>query len=509
MKNSMMMKKTLLTLMAAFTAVMGFADTTVTPPEGATIETYNITNGKYWYTLGDSPADYSYYQGSSKNVAIVGSDVYIQGLSLFVPSGWVKGTISSDGKQVVFTTGQSFGTYTTQGQTFEFYLVGQSEESATATDTKDIVFDYNQEEETLTLNSNYLIQESLDPGALNQYVGYWETLALKKGVTEKPIEVPEGLTPQQYIFKGSQWQFDSEGHYAGSESVAWNVNVAFHGTNEVYIQGLCEWFPTSWVKGTIDDDEVTFEKGQYFGKTPYGSAYLGGYYFNNLDNLVLIYDKETNSFSGGSYYMLVNSSKTEFNPFDVYSGVTITKVMEKTATPANPIITEYQAYNSDYGYGYMLVNIPTIDTGGEGMVTDKLSYQVYQDIDGVTSVYTFTQDLYRDIPETSMTEIPYNYADDYDIWKGGSQICFYENSLQFKRIGIQSIYRGGGVEKRSDIVWYDIETAGIAHLDADGTGEERFFDLQGRKVSGDTKGLLIKQVRKADGSLKTVKVVRK
>jgi hypothetical protein len=35
-----------------------------------------------------------------------------------------------------------------------------------------------------------------------------------------------------------------------------------------------------------------------------------------------------------------------------------------------------------------------------------------------------------------------------------------------------------------------------------------YFDLQGRQTSATSKGLLMKQTRKADGSVSTVKVMR-
>ena len=37
----------------------------------------------------------------------------------------------------------------------------------------------------------------------------------------------------------------------------------------------------------------------------------------------------------------------------------------------------------------------------------------------------------------------------------------------------------------------------------------RIFDLQGRKVKNATKGMVIEQVRMADGTVKNVKVIRK
>ena len=54
----------------------------------------------------------------------------------------------------------------------------------------------------------------------------------------------------------------------------------------------------------------------------------------------------------------------------------------------------------------------------------------------------------------------------------------------------------------------DYDPSGISTLDADDQHSYDFYDLQGRKVAASQKGLLIKQVRNADGTVNT-KVVRK
>ena len=117
--------------------------------------------------------------------------------------------------------------------------------------------------------------------------------------------------------------------------------------------------------------------------------------------------------------------------------------------------------------------------------------------------------------EEDMTEIPFTYTDEWDIYVGGSLI-YLEQGLEelqtWTKIGVQSIYRGAGVENKSNIAWMDLTeywaSLGINDVNAQ-QGSARYFDLQGHEVNATAKGLVIKQFRQNDGSLKTVKVVNK
>ena len=76
---------------------------------------------------------------------------------------------------------------------------------------------------------------------------------------------------------------------------------------------------------------------------------------------------------------------------------------------------------------------------------------------------------------------------------------------------MKSIYTGGGQTHESAIGWLTIdwETLGVSSVNATAATSSIYFDLQGRQLSGAARGLVIKQVRMADGTTKSVKVVRK
>lgn len=65
--------------------------------------------------------------------------------------------------------------------------------------------------------------------------------------------------------------------------------------------------------------------------------------------------------------------------------------------------------------------------------------------------------------------------------------------------------------KGKEVIFNFTETSGIDGIEAGIDGEavaSEYFDLQGRKVAGEAKGIMIKKMTMADGSVKAVKVVK-
>ena len=89
-------------------------------------------------------------------------------------------------------------------------------------------------------------------------------------------------------------------------------------------------------------------------------------------------------------------------------------------------------------------------------------------------------------------------------------MCFYQESDEWEQIGVQSVYSGGYVNNSSAIYWYDIKSgqqAGINDVEQDAVSTT-YTDLQGRKATSSARGLVIKTQRMADGTLRSVKVLR-
>ena len=451
-------------------------DGTVAPPADATVETWTMTGRNV------NPNNESQYEDLNETVKVAfsGSEIYIQGLC--PANGWLKGVVA-DGT-ATFSKRQFLGT----AEGYRFYAIGYE-----GADAIDIVFSYDAEQGLLTTVS-YILLINDDDQVLMELTGV--TLRRSGEAVEEPtVEAPADLATREYVLKATSIKYNADGSIAGMEPAQWNVRLGQKG-NEVYIQGLFEAMPLAWVKGTLDDDELTLKRGQYYGAHPQLSSmkfYFASQYFGELSDMVMSYDTSTRTYTGGGYYLLVNSSKTAIAPYYVFAGVTISPVADVAAVPANPVVETYQAFNDEFGYGYVCFTLPTVDVNGNAINRDNMGYRLYTEQDGQQSVYTFKQTLYENLAEDTET-IPYFYADSYDFYMGGSFVALYEESLQWSKLGVQTVYKAGGKENCSDITWYELTEGDVDAITTQMNtckGAAVVYDLQGRRVAEPGKGLYI------------------
>ncbi|MCR4808554.1 MAG: hypothetical protein K5896_01695, partial [Prevotella sp.] len=304
------------------------------------------------------------------------------------------------------------------------------------------------------------------------------------------------------------------------------VNVAFVG-NDVYLNIYDEGV---YIKGTIEGNKLTFKSGQFLGiyYNTYYLFFVGQHYYTYydevsgqdvinaemLDELVFDYDASNRSFSTDEAFV-INVGK---NSARLYYAVMLAPkfyfFQEVPAVPADPVITNYRPTFSEWGYNALQFNVVATDVDGNYIVPEKLSWQAYID----DEPFIFSPDDYEGLTE-DMTEIPFGWYDaNYDIYLSFFTIYFEPA----KNVGIQSIYRGAGVERRSNIVYFDLatsqivtepwndETVGIAPAQTPTDVKAvSYYDATGRCVSPDAKGLVIKTVTLSDGTHKTVKVINK
>ena len=79
------------------------ANELVTPPASATVETLHTNDGVLYVNTPAGPVEYR----PDVQMAIDGSDIYLQGLAYWFPQGWVKGTLSEG--VATFASGQFVG----------------------------------------------------------------------------------------------------------------------------------------------------------------------------------------------------------------------------------------------------------------------------------------------------------------------------------------------------------------------------------------------------------------
>ena len=420
------MKRTLLlTMLSALFSIVAFAedDVLITPPETATVETYYTISGNF-YIYGNQQWEDATADMPTINVAFDGSDIYIQGLAFWFKEAWIKGTIADD--KATFTSGQYIGADNYGKE----YLVG-SEDGHTVTD---IVFNYDSTEGTLTATNEYIFENG-KTDAVSAYT-FWNKPTFSKTPPPAPevVTVPETLVSEEYAVSYT----DFDGHAAGS-----SVKVGFDGT-DVYIQGFCATLPEAWIKGTMDGNTITFAGGQYYGK------YYSYELFLQDNDVVFTYDEANNTLTAtGLVYNQTGNSYADY-----YKNPVIKKVVEKVATPATPTISAIKAS----GYGDVVrYNVPPIDVNGDGLVSSKLSFQFYTDVEQDINPLTFTTDYFTRLSE-DMTVIPYGFTEDYDFYN--NEIYLNMPHSTWNKIGIQSIYTGGGEEKKSEIFWYTIKEYG-------------------------------------------------
>ena len=133
-----------------------------------------------------------------------------------------------------------------------------------------------------------------------------------------------------------------------------------------------------------------------------------------------------------------------------YDQPVLAPYFDHAATPANPEVIDFVDQGELGGYNYGSFKVPTVDTEGNFINTNDLYYRIYFDDD---ELFTFGPDEYPQVEEF-MTDVPYSYTDGYDFGVGGATIYFYETG--FQRVGIQSVFRGGGEEHVSDIVYMEL-----------------------------------------------------
>ena len=484
-------------MLLAVMTLTAVAQQTVTPPADAVYYDYVLTGVANW------PSNPSEDLQDAVYVAVAGNDVYVSGLCGFLPDAWVKGT--RDGSTVTFAKGQYFGNDTQYGAG-RLYFLGM-DESNTAVD---VVFSFDEMTGVYTTSTWVLVSDG--PADTNPF--YYisnTTLTPGKVITDEPVEAPEGLATKDYELTGTKMWYDDDLNFR-TEEVSRYARVGFRGS-EVYVQGLCEQLPYSWVKGTVSGDDATFAKGQFYGvySDQAGSypLYFGGNYFgDDFCDMQWDYASATGVFSRVTSYMVLNSEKNALAPYEKYANAKLSPMANVALTPADPQVVEFQPYLEQLGAGYVRFDIPRSAVNGKAMIPSKLFYTVWSDVGGVEQPLTLTPQEYAGLTE-STTEIPYEQYNGESIFLGGSFLMLYGWMQDFDRIGIQSVYYGGGEQRKSAVSWYTIDKTAIATVSATApVVGETYYDLQGRQVGADAKGLLIRKTTCADGTTRTVKVVR-
>ena len=403
---------------------------------------------------------------------------------------WVEGDI--DGNTITVPLGQMV--YWFEGKNYGLRLARVKVNGALneyTVDTKGKVT-FTIEGDKLILNGTSgneaeTVYDGLGLVYTNDYDGEWsyyldyETVLTY--VDEMPVTPPAGLETETYSMENQTY-----GHL---------MRVGFYGP-DVYMQNVTESKLTnSWMKGTREGNKVIFP-AQVAGV---GGSFIyyfcgingervedgyGGYTWNYewpAGDLVFDYDEETGTLISDQTLLLTTSLEANDGRGEIFHMPRLSPYEEYAGTPRDPKVTAYVPYGNVLSI--FMFEVPLRDTEGHFMDPSKLSWQLYVDDD---EPYTLYRDEYKYLPE-DIDEVPYLYAtateNEYysrsNIYEKAYGIYIYQ--FGFDRFGIQSIYRGGGEEHRSNISYWNFnETDGISFSSSPKGEESHAYDLSGRKI---------------------------
>lgn len=455
-------------------------------------------------------------------VAFDGNDIYVSGLSYNFPNAFVKGTI--EGAMATFPTGQMVGSDLFSST----YLCGIILKGGQITNNE-FILSYNTESRSLVYSSQVgvMIAESpkADAKEDKDILSFITAASFSVGaMAETPVEAPESLTTDTYLFTATYLRYEKDENQQEqliTEDYQSSVKIGFDG-NDLYIQGISEYAPNGWAKATKNSaGKYVIPANQYMAFVDLlGLGQLIRHYYiaaidrqDNLLEVALDYDAQNNTFTTDQT-VVINGSKTGLQPYNFYRNVSFQKMVEREATPSAPKFTfnsgtSYSGSSTEYTAE---IFVPLLDTEGKPMQAEKLTFQFLREKNGVTEPVVFPAAKYRNLKNDAV-ELPYGFTDGYDF---SSHTIYFdpigEDELKtWTKLGMQSIYRGLGVEHKSEIIWFDLTkfwATGISHIDAAPVADS-YYDLQGRCVPANAKGLLLRRTILSDGTIVSKKVLRK
>jgi hypothetical protein len=482
-----------------------------------------------------SPAPAEYSEKGTYVVKGTDGNYYFKNFITNMCNGgtWIKGEV--EGNVITVKTGQiNAQLWYDNGSTnqlYTYYLHALKAEEATGVDWSGNEYTYTvyvPDEEVTEIKFN--IEEdgtitSQDPnllyGGVEEVDGYlsWpgqgDMDCTFYPFDEVPQTAPEGIEYSDFVFT----------HYPYDSNISYEV-IQGAVVDNIFYAKIAKIVPDAVIKATIEGDKARIETNQFLGvdQTYSTLAYLkpctiekvvdewgwATLYTYETEEMILDYDADLCKFNNPDLGLIVNAGKADVSSHEVYLRPTFYLFNEQPATPASPEFTYFLPYTETeyYAHGYAGFNIYTTDVDGNYILPDKLFYTCYLD----QTPLVFSVEDYPDLEE-DMTVIPYGYSN-YDIVGGGSTsryIYFYTGDFEY--FGVQTIYRGGGEERRSPIVYYpeyNPDDTGINEMGTDATVvETTYLDLQGRQHNGLTKGINIVVVKYSDGTSKTAKIMVK
>ncbi|MCF0214557.1 MAG: hypothetical protein HUK13_09040 [Muribaculaceae bacterium] len=479
--------------------------------------------------------------------------VYLKNaVSSYIETGWVKGTLSEDGKKITVKYPQRIREYVDQGvilpmyasvmqldeTTQRYFAVPDDENFVTYTvgedgvvvmdGSKPMEYETNPETGEVTpiypekMVSMYYVRpgkpDKGEPETVNEWFYYGDTSQKFQPIDMSELivnDIPEGLVYEEWAMV-----------YGTDGSRAMFVNVAIDGNN-VYLTNIDKYYATDCVvKGTIDGNTVTFPSKQFYGVNDEAGYFLlffgteyGEFWDEEMgemvegdhlaDNFVMTYDAEGKKLSPAKKDtgFCFNTRIHKYGPYSAYSMPTIFYQSPEVvnAAPRNPEVMMAD-YNDPSGQYITQWNFPNFSVNGAILKTDVMYYEAY--VNG--ELYTFSPEIYT-IPE-EMTMVPYDFSDEgwNNIVADGAIHFFIIRGRNIKSYGIKMYYDApDGNTYTSDLVTYIFKEDGIDDISADAeVSAVELYNLQGMKVATTAPGnIYLRATRYTDGTKKVTKFI--
>ncbi len=290
----------------------------LTLPEGAVTEDYTLTG-----TMYSAEMDEEIYK--TVKVAFVDYEVYIQGLSYWFPESWAKGILAGD--KFMLSSNQYMGSDEYGDDYLVGYrLVGDSDYESTGIS---IVFDYDAETRTFTLNESNFVGEADAPNSKGLFNYCFDFVLTPGAVKEDEVVTPPAtLQVDAYKLTANYLSWDDQEQQVRT-AVTDTLYLGMDG-NDVYLQGLNPFLPEAWIAGTKNGNTLIFPTGQYFGMgtfqgVPNLKMYFIGYGENFIEDAVFTMSDNGKTITT-DFWLLINSMKNTASSFRVFCDVVLTKI---------------------------------------------------------------------------------------------------------------------------------------------------------------------------------------
>ena len=266
------------------------------------------------------------------------------------------------------------------------------------------------------------------------------TLTITEATGPRVVTPPSDLQTEEWLLTGQR--YDPNEYTVDATQT---LNIGIQG-QDVYVQGLNLYLPEAWVKGTIEDGKVTFAANQYYGdladddETTYNTYFAGCdiSWFEGVSTLQPVDVTFTMNEAGDRWttgtVLVVNTLTDGIAGFDFLKDVVLAKPYDVAATPKAPAIAYYMPYDNEEGYGGLSLNFPPVDVDGNPLLTSKLSYIIYKDVERLASPIVIPALQEDGETYVDMTEIPYNFTDGWNIEPHGYAVYFYLTARLFTSI---------------------------------------------------------------------------